>query len=248
MTEWFAEESFWETFYDIMFPEARFDASGEQVEQIQALTNFEGRDVLDLCCGPGRLSVLLAKRGFSVTGVDLSPFLLGKARQRADADGAVVEWVEEDMRNFVRPGAFDLVINAFTSFGYFDDKTEDVRVLRNVFESLRDEGVLVIEILGKEYLAKVFQPTVSMTTEDGSVWIQRHEIFDDWSRIRNEWILVQGERARSFEFHHTVYSAQELKDRLREAGFAETRAYGGLDGSEYGPDANRLVLVATKKA
>jgi SAM-dependent methyltransferase len=248
MTEWFAEESFWETFYEIMFPEARFDASGEQVEQIQALTNFEGRDVLDLCCGPGRLSVLLAKRGFSVTGVDLSPFLLGKARQRADAAGAVVEWVEEDMRNFVRPGAFDLVINAFTSFGYFDDKTEDVRVLRNIFESLRDEGVLVIEILGKEYLAKVFQPTVSMTTEDGSVWIQRHEIFDDWSRIRNEWILVQGERARSFEFHHTVYSAQELKDRLREAGLAETRAYGGLDGSEYGPDAKRLVLIATKKA
>ncbi len=149
------------------------------------------------------------------------------------------------MREFVRPDAFDLVINVFTSFGYFDDKGEDVHVLRNVHRSLRPGGTLVMDVLGKEYLAKVFQPTVSMDTPDG-VWIQRHEIFDEWTRIRNEWILVQGDSARTFKFHHTVYSAQELKDRVIEAGFASVRAFGGLDGSDYGPVARRLVIVATK--
>lgn len=246
MVEWFADESFWETFYDAMFTEERFASASEQLEEILALSGFDGRDVLDLCCGPGRLAIGLAERGFNVTGVDLSAFLLTRAKERSGADR--VEWVHEDMRTFVRPEAFDLVVNVFTSFGYFDDKADDVRVLRNIHKSLRDGGVLVMELLGKEYLAKVFQPTVSTTTEDGRVWIQRHEIFDDWSRIRNHWILVDGERARSFTFHHTVYSAQELKDRLAEVGFTDTRVYGGLDGSEYGPDAKRLVVVATKES
>jgi SAM-dependent methyltransferase len=242
MTDWFADESFWETFYPAMFPDERFEATAAQVDQMLALTKFEGRDVLDLCCGPGRHASELAARGFNVTGVDKSAFLLGKARARS----ADVEWVHEDMRTFVRPDSFDLVINMFTSFGYFDDKEDDVRVLRNICASLHGSGVLIMEMTGKEYLAKVFQPTVSTRTPDGGLFVQRHEIFDDWTRIRNEWILLRGEQATSYRFHHTVYSAQELKDRLCGAGFRDVVVYGDLEGNEYGIDARRLVAVASK--
>src|SRR5687767_12212087 len=120
MAEWFEDESFWEDFYPTMFGEERFEAATEQVEKILALTAFQGRDVLDLCCGPGRHSVLLAKRGFRVTAVDRTPFLLDKAKERGEADDAQVEWVLQDMRDFARPNSFDLVLNLFTSFGYFD--------------------------------------------------------------------------------------------------------------------------------
>ena len=242
MSEWYADESFWESFYPVMFPAERIDSSGEQVDQMLALTRFEGRDVLDLCCGPGRHSAELASRGFNVTGVDKSTFLLGKARARSDA----VEWVQEDMRSFVRPNSFDLVINMFTSFGYFDDKEDDVRVLRNIHESLRDGGVFLIDVIGKEYLAKVFQPTVSFTASNGSTLVQRHEIHDGWTRAHNEWILIDGDRATTFTFEHTVYSAQELMDRLLAVGFTDVRVHGDLEGSEYGIDARRLVAVATK--
>ena len=240
MTEWFADDSFWESFYPVMFPAERLDSARVQVEQLLALSKFDGKDVLDLCCGPGRHSAELAAMGFNVTGVDKSDFLLSKARERS----ADVEWVHEDMRNFVRPDSYDLVINMFTSFGYFDDKDDDIRVLRNIHESLREGGVFVIDVIGKECLAKIFQPTVSYTTPDGSTLVQRHEIFDDWTRIRNEWILIQGERAKPFAFHHTVYSAQELKDRLWTAGFGSVDIYGDLEGNEYGTDARRLVATA----
>ena len=248
MTEWFADESFWETLYPLMFPAERFDATPEQTEQVLALTTFSGADVLDLCCGPGRFSTVLASKGFNVTGVDKSAFLLGKAKSRAKDAGVDVEFVHEDMRDFVRPDAYDLVINMFTSFGYFDDKDEDLQVLRNIHESLRADGVLLIDVIGKEYLAKVFQPTVSVTAPDGSVLVQQHEIFDDWSRIRNKWILISGDSARTFDFHHTVYSAQELKDRLYAAGFGKVSVYGGLDGRPYDNHVQRLVAVASKGA
>jgi len=240
--EWYADESFWESFYPVMFPAERMDSAWVQVEQILALTKFGGKDVLDLCCGPGRHSAELAARGYNVTGVDRSDFLLSKARSRSDA----VEWVHEDMRDFVRPESYDLVINMFTSFGYFDDKDDDVRVLRNIHSSLRDGGVFLIDVIGKEYLAKIFQPTVSYTAADGSTVVQRHEIFDDWTRIRNHWVLIRGDRAKTFTFHHTLYSAQELKDRLQLAGFGDVAVYGDLEGGEYGLDARRLVAVARK--
>ncbi|MGH7558948.1 MAG: class I SAM-dependent methyltransferase [Gemmatimonadota bacterium] len=112
MAKWFEDESFWETLYPIMFSEERFQSAEDQVENILNLTGFGGRDVLDLCCGPGRHSVLLAKKGFNVTGVDRSAFLLRKARAHADRENVQVEWVEQDMRNFVRPDAFDLVLRA----------------------------------------------------------------------------------------------------------------------------------------
>ena len=76
MSEWFEDAAFWETFYPIMFPEERYEAAAEEVDNIVALTGVQEGRVLDLCCGPGRHTVELAKRGFQVTGVDRTPFRL----------------------------------------------------------------------------------------------------------------------------------------------------------------------------
>jgi 2-polyprenyl-3-methyl-5-hydroxy-6-metoxy-1,4-benzoquinol methylase len=114
VAEWFEDESFWKSFYSVMFSDERFQRAEDQVEKVLKLTDFRGRDVLDLCCGPGRHSILLARRGFRVTGVDRTPFLLDKARARSEHEDVQVEWVEQDMRDFVRPQAFDLVLNMWT--------------------------------------------------------------------------------------------------------------------------------------
>jgi SAM-dependent methyltransferase len=246
MADWFEDEDFWEKLYPFLFPEEKFELAGEQAEKLLALISSQGNDVLDLACGPGRHSTALTARGIRVTGVDLSPFLLTKAKERADAAGVEVEWVRDDMRSFVRPDAFDLVINMFTAFGYFDDKNDDLKVLRNVHQSLRAGGVLVMDTLGKERLAKEFLPTTSEQLADGRLLVARHEIFDDWTRIGNEWTLIENGEAITFRFHHTVYSGQELKDRMREAGFGEVTLYGDLDGNEYGTDATRLTAAARK--
>jgi SAM-dependent methyltransferase len=246
MTEWYEDESFWKTLYPFLFTAERLDASPGEVTKILELTDFEGRDVLDLCCGPGRHSVELARRGYSVTGVDRSPFLLQKAHDMAAAEQVTVEWVNADMRDFERPGGFDLVLNLFTSFGYFDDKDDDLKVLRNIHSNLRGGGHLVLEVVGKEFLANVFQPTTAEELPDGGLLVERHEIFDDWSRIRNRWIVIRDEQVTTFEFHHTIYSAQELKDRLLSTGFEKVQVFGDLDGRDYGPGSKRLVAVARK--
>jgi 2-polyprenyl-3-methyl-5-hydroxy-6-metoxy-1,4-benzoquinol methylase len=241
--EWFDNDEFWRVMYPFVFSERRFEESLEQVEQTVALLKPRGRAVLDLCCGPGRFSVPLAQKGFAVTGVDRTRFLLGKAKARAKAAKVSIEWIRNDMRDFVRAGAFDAVISMFTSFGYFEDKQDDLVVLRNMITSLRPGGVCLIEVLGKERLAAIFRPTTSERLADGSVVVMRHEIFDGWTRIRNEWIVIRKDTAKSFRFHHTIYSGQELRDRMEQVGFRDVRLYGSLTGDAYAPGSPRLVVV-----
>lgn len=244
--DWFENDDFWRELYPYMFPAERFAASQEQVEQLLNLTGFTGRTVLDLCCGPGRHAVALAQHGLVVTGVDRSQFLLDRARERASEAGATVEWINEDMRRFRRTAMFDLACNMFTSFGYFEDEEDNLRVLRNVYESLREGGVFVMEMLGKERLARVLQSAICTEYPDGALVLQRPRVRDVWSRVENEWTILKDGRYRSFRFVHSIYSGRELKDRLTMCGFKQVDLFGDLLGAPYGVEAARLVAVARK--
>ena len=246
MDAWFEDESFWSELYLFMFPEERFRLADEQIEKVLALAGYKEGTVLDLCCGPGRHSLALAKRGIQVTAVDRSEFLLRKAKEEAAKSNLQIEFVSDDMRRFVRDNSFSLILNMFTSFGYFDDQEDDLKVLRNAYRSLKPEGAIVIDLLGKEPLARRYQATGSTELIDGSLLIERHEIREDWSRCQNEWILVKDGAAMTFNFQTRLYSGQEMKDIMRRAGFEEVEVFGDLDGNEYGINAARLIAVGRK--
>ena len=244
--EWFEDESIWKDLYLLTFPESAFAIAEEQVEKILRLTGVREGKVLDLCCGPGRHAAALAKRGFAVSAVDRTRLLLDQARARAAQARLSVEFVLEDMRRFSRPAAFDLIINFFTSFGYFDDQTDDLRVLELIRENLRPSGVFLLEMVSKERLAREFQATTSRALANGDVLFERHEIVDDWTRIRNRWTLIRAGATRTFEFTHRIYSGREMKDLLTRAGLADVRLYGDLDGGSYGFEAQRLIAIARR--
>jgi 2-polyprenyl-3-methyl-5-hydroxy-6-metoxy-1,4-benzoquinol methylase len=102
--EWFADESIWEDLYPFTFPESAFAVADEQVEKILRLTGLGGGTVLDLSCGPGRHAVALAKRGFAVTAVDRTPFLLDHARARVEHANLRVEFVPRGYAALQSPG------------------------------------------------------------------------------------------------------------------------------------------------
>lgn len=248
MTQWFEDDSLWVDTYPYMFSPARLAAAEAEVAPMLALVGAKPQSVLDLCCGPGRFAIPLARRGYQVTGVDRTAFFLDKAKERAARENVDVEWVQEDMREFVRPGAYDLALSMFTSFGYFDNKDEDLTVLRNIHQSLRPGGALVMDVAGKELVAGTFETARSRKHADGSVIIDRREVYDDWTRIRMEWTIIKGDAIRVYSIDHTVYSGQELKDRFTTAGFADVKLYGSMDGAPYDRQADRLIAVGRKSA
>src|SRR5205814_68357 len=116
----------------------------------------------------------------------------------------------------------------------------------NIFTSLRPSGQVLIELLGKETLAKIFQPSLAETAPDGSILVQQPQILDGWSRLRNNWTVIRNGKARQFTIELNLYSGQELRERLEAAGFEDVKLYGNLEGDPYGPDARRLVVVGRK--
>jgi SAM-dependent methyltransferase len=246
--EWFENEDFWRDFYPFMFAQEKFDSAPAEVTQILELTNPNGKKVLDLCCGPGRHSLEFARRGFRVTGVDRSPFLLQKAREHTSRGASSVEWVQQDMREFRRPKSFNLACSLFTSFGYFQEEKDEQQVLNNVSVSLARGGVFITELKGKEGLARSWQDASVSDCGDGSCLVQRRALTDDCSRVRSEWLLVKNGKVITHKFDHFIYSGRELKDLLLRAGFSDVRLFGDLQGSPYGITSPRLIAVARKHA
>jgi SAM-dependent methyltransferase len=248
MTVWHEQDEFWETMP--LFGERLWRIAPEQVEAIISLAQLEpGAAVLDLGCGEGRHSLELARRGYRVTGVDRTAAYLRIAREKAAAGGLELELVQADMREYLRPVAFEAAISMNTSFGYFDDPAENRRVLRNLYHSLKPDGVLVFETIGKEILARIFLPRDWQELPDGSLFLQDRKVSRDWTWMENRWVLVTREgRRREFAVTHEIYDGAGLRSMLLDAGFAAVALYGGLDGGAYDNEAQRLVAVARKAA
>jgi len=249
MTTWYDRDDFWETFFPTLFSGRRWEAAPAEVDDLLKLTDLEpGAHVLDLCCGPGRHSLELARRGLRVTGVDRTASYLETARQKAAEEGLEIEFVQEDMRRFVRPGAFDAAINLFTSFGYFEDPADDLQVAKNLYASLKPGGKLVIEMMGKEVLARIFQERdwVWLDEEEGAIILEERKLSQGWSWIESTWTLLREAVRKTYTVSHRLYAGTEMASLLQQAGFASVTLFGGLDSVPYDQNARRLVAVAGK--
>src|SRR5215208_2443635 len=119
---WHSQDAFWEMVEPMVFNQERLSSTHVEVEKIVKLLQIEKQDqILDLCCGIGRHSLELARHGFVVVGVDRTTRFIEKARQEADRCDLNAEFIVGDMREYCVPTNFDIVVNLFGSFGYFED-------------------------------------------------------------------------------------------------------------------------------
>jgi len=243
---WHEQDSFWETAGPLLFTERRWECAPREVEAMVSLLGLTpGAAVLDLCCGVGRHSLELARRGFQVTGVDRTAAYLEEAGRRATQEGLEIEFVQDDMRSFCRPQAFEAVVNYFTSFGYFASEGEERQVLENAHVSLRPGGALLLDMMGKEILARVFRER-DWREEEGMLILEERTLAPDWSSLGNRWIILKDGEQREVTVTTRQYSAGELSKLLRDAGFDRVDVYGDLSGAPYDMAASRLIAVAHK--
>jgi SAM-dependent methyltransferase len=246
--EWFEDEEFWDLYAPVMFDEERWAEVPAVVDSIARLAELApGASVLDACCGPGRHSLELASRGYRVTGIDITESYLEAARESAVSWGLGDRalFLRRDLRDFSGRGRFDLAINLYTSFGYFADRADDLLALKRLRSALRPGGALVLEMRGKETVARDY---VAGETFERGGWDVRTEygIVGDWEGLRNRWVLSRGSEVVDRSFVLRLYSGVELKEALADAGFSSATVMGSLDGSPYDESAASLVALARR--
>lgn len=243
---WYEQKEFWHAGKPFLFSTDQWARAPAEVENVINLLNMKkGASVLDLCCGVGRHSIELARHGFHVTGVDKTLDYLKEARRRAKKEGLKIQFIKDDMRRFRRKTFFDVVLNLFTSFGYFEHQEDDRRVVRNVYASLKKNGTFLVEVMGKEVLARIFQKR-DWFERNGCIILEDREPVENWTYIKSRWIVLRGTTKKEFMIKIRLYSAVELIALLKNVGFKTFEAYGSLAGTPYDHTAKRLVVVARK--
>jgi SAM-dependent methyltransferase len=220
---------------------ANFDFYGE-TSKPQVNTNPK---VLDLCCGFGRISAELARRGFSVTGVDITESYLQTAKEEAGHEKLNIEYIKADAREFVRKDFFDLAVNMYISFGYFEKHEDNLLMVRNAYESLKNGGSFIIETLGKEIAVRDFTDR-EWFERAGFMVLTEYEVLDSWTFLKNRWILIKDGKKIERVFSQRLYSASELRSLMLEAGFSKVDIFGDWDESPYDKRAAKLIVIGRK--
>jgi D-alanine-D-alanine ligase len=194
--------------------------------------------ILDLCCGHGRHSLELARRGFKhVEGLERSHYLVQRARISAKKDDLSVKFREGDARKLPYPdSSFDVVLILGNSFGYFETINDDLRVLKQVFRVLRPWGRLLIDAADGEFLKNNFQPrSWEWIDKKHFVCRERSLSLDNQRLISREVITNVNKGVIADQFYgERLYTQDILQQITKTAGFTEIKFHGTLT-----PDSKR---------
>ena len=207
-----------------------------------------GSKILDLCCGHGRHSVLLAKAGLNMTGLDLSAQYLKQAASYATSMGVDLQLVHSDMRQIPFESQFDAVINLFTSFGYLSSDNEDGHVLKQVSKALKPNGRFLIDLINRDWVISNNLEEERKIAPNGTVY-QEHRKLDLMNgRIKNSFTVTTpgGATHKSNGLTIRLYALGELKDMLSDAGLTIEAVYGGYKAQPYNNEARRMIVVSAK--
>lgn len=242
---WYA--SWFESPWYMQLYRHRGDAEARQVVQLIDHTMHipHGAEILDLCCGFGRHTIALAERGYMVTGLDYSRRLIDHAREYNAHENA--SYVVGDIRGPYPIRSYALIANLFTSFGYFDDHHEHERVFTAIYDHLAPGGCLVMDFLNSTVLRQTLVPeTMSMIGE--TMVIQERSIEEPFVRKRIT-INVPCQAEHTFEERVWLYSPEQLRTMMHDAGLSVRRVFGSYEGAPFVEDASqRVILIAEKPA
>ncbi len=231
---WFGEE------YVALYPH-RNEAEAEKAVALIAdtLGDRPVRLVLDLACGSGRHSRYLGRRWWT-SGVDLSEVLLRIAQR----NGTPAKLVRADIRALpYRDSSFDLVVNLFTSFGYFETDAEHSFVIRDLARVIDSGGTFVLDYLNEGVVRDRLVPC-DETLVGGRRVEQRREITPD-GRFVVKHIEIK-EEGREFIERVRLFTRAELSSMLEQAGFSIERSFGDYDGTPLTDESPRVIFFASR--
>ncbi|MBI5499119.1 MAG: L-histidine N(alpha)-methyltransferase [Deltaproteobacteria bacterium] len=203
--------------------------------------------ILDLGCGDGRQAVELAHRGYEVVGLDLSLPMLARAGDAAQAKGVKINFIQGDMRDLRFEGAFDAVYCVGSTFGYFDDDTNQA-VLSSVFRALKPGGRLLLGMTNRDYVT-LNQPRSTWFQGDDRQYLEDTDFNFITSRlvVKRSWATSAGDQ-ETVEYTIRLYSLHELGKILHAAGFRVIEVSGHVvtPGVFFGADSANLLLLAER--
>lgn len=229
-------------YYHILYQQ-RNDAEAEFF--IDNLTEYldpkANSKMLDIACGKGRHSIYLNKKGYDVTGIDLSEQSIKYAKQ---FENDKLHFLVHDMRRLFYINYFDVALNLFTSFGYFDTEKDHVNAIKTFRKSLNTNGILVIDYFNTE---KIIRNLNSCETKslNGIIFHIDKKVVD--GKIIKKINFEDKQKIYNFEERVQAFSFEDFERMLTKAGMAIQKIFGSYALDDFDQtNSDRLILICKK--
>ena len=235
--------------YDRLTSDVDYQATVDFYDQILAREGLTPRTAVDLACGTGSVALLLVQKGLQVTAVDMSCDMLTTAQQKAAEANLYPQFVCQPLQELQLPRGVDLAVCALDSIDYILNPKDCREAFRRIYKALNPGGCFIFDVNTPEKL-RAMDGQVFLDEDDDVYCVWRGE-FDEESNICSYGMdLFQRDGdvwLRSFEEHQEyAYSAQQLEEYLRSAGFTSIRVYGDRTFDPPKAREQRIYLKARK--
>lgn len=225
--------------------------TSKEVDFLEQTLNLDRAwPILDLCGGQGRHSLELSRRGFQdVTVLDYSEVLINVGKKRAEAEGLNTRFIRRDARDTNLPdGRFRIVIVMASSFGYFVQKGENEKLLREAYRLLMPMGTLILDLPNRAHVHENFIPQSWHEANEDVVVCRERRLADEALYCREMVISKTKGLIREETYRINLYSRERIRAMLKSAGFGSILIQ--KDGpthdnkGDYGTMTNRMIVIA----
>lgn len=235
--------------YDRLTWDVDYEATVDFYEEILRKEKLHPRTAVDLACGTGSVSVILARRGYQVIGVDLSEDMLTVAWDKASGMDNPPMFVCQDLSRLRLPRGVDLAVCALDSLDYITEPDACAEAISRIYKALNPGGIFLFDVNTPEKL-RAMDGQVFLDEDDDVYCVWRGE-FDEKTNICSYGMDLFQRKGdlwqRSFEEHREyAYSREQLTEYLRRAGFRHIRVYGDRTMEEPKSGEQRIYFSARK--
>lgn len=238
--------------YDNLMKDAPYDKWVEIVLAKLKQYKVEGKQLLDLACGTGELSVRLSKAGFHVTGVDLSSDMLTVARAKADENGQLIRFFQQSMAELEGLGQFDAVCIFCDSLNYLETEEDVMNTFKSVSHHLKKGGLLLFDVHSIYKMNQIFLNETFALVEDDISYIWQCYKGNYPNSIEHDLVFFvldedTGQYDRFEELHvQRTFSVHEYENWLKEAGFEILDIFADFYDSQPSDNSERIFFIARK--
>jgi len=234
--------------YDTLMDNTPYKEWCERITDILRRDGIENDLVLDLGCGTGTLTELLAKEGYDMIGIDYSQEMLARAMEKREESGLQILYLLQDMREFELYGTVGAIVSVCDSLNYLLEEEDVIETFRLINNYLDPKGLFIFDFnTVYKYKEVIGDATIAENREDCSfIWENYYHEEDEINEYEVTFFVKEGELFRRFEETHYQrgYTPQQMKDFLKKAGLEFVSMADSDTGGEVTPESERIYMIA----
>ncbi len=239
--EWFARW-FDTPYYHLLYQHRNTDEAQRFISNIiDFLHPHPTAYFLDVACGKGRHAIYLNRLGFRVDAFDLSPNNIAEAKQ---SETGTLHFFVNDIRKPLNLNTYDIALNLFTSFGYFDDDSEDIAALQAIAQSLKPNGILVLDFLNVENLS--FPENETQKHRFGDItFVTRKKLEDNF--VVKDITVMDNNRQFDYQERVKLITQKRFSEYFAQAGFKILHTFGNYNLNPFNPKTSERIIFMAQK-